>query len=122
MALPEYRPKETKKKRKENPPLPHTSPPPGPNKRTKERKQSANRTSNQEAARALGTAFHMHNISLVYGGGTVGLMGETARTLVALAGPESVHGIIPAPLVKYERGPNSAAGEITSGSLPSYET
>ncbi|KAI9049628.1 hypothetical protein LZ554_006653 [Drepanopeziza brunnea f. sp. 'monogermtubi'] len=75
-----------------------------------------------EAARALGAALHAHNISLVYGGGTVGLMGEIARSLVALSGPESVHGIIPAPLVKYERGPNSAADEITSGSLPSYET
>jgi uncharacterized protein (TIGR00730 family) len=39
----------------------------------------------------------------VYGGGTVGLMGEVAKTLCALNGPESVHGIIPEALVKYER-------------------
>jgi uncharacterized protein (TIGR00730 family) len=39
----------------------------------------------------------------VYGGGTVGLMGEVAKTLVSLKGPESVHGIIPEALVKYER-------------------
>lgn len=30
-------------------------------------------------------------------------MGEVARTLVSLSGPTSVHGIIPAPLVKYEQ-------------------
>jgi len=40
---------------------------------------------------------------LVYGGGTVGLMGELAKTLVSLSGPESVHGIIPAALMKFER-------------------
>lgn len=30
-------------------------------------------------------------------------MGEVARTLVSLSGPESVHGIIPAPLVRFEQ-------------------
>lgn len=70
------------------------------------------------AARALATTMAAHNISLVYGGGTVGLMGEVARTLVSLSGPESVHGIIPSPLVKYERGPDSTS--VTSG-LPEYE-
>jgi uncharacterized protein (TIGR00730 family) len=59
------------------------------------------------AARSLAAVFHKHNIRLIYGGGTVGLMGELARTLVKLSGPESVHGIIPAPLVRYEQGPNS---------------
>src|ERR1700734_3539626 len=53
------------------------------------------------AAKSLAEVFHKHNIKLVYGGGTVGLMGQVARTLVALSGPDSVHGIIPAPLVKY---------------------
>ena len=56
-----------------------------------------------EAARSLAQAFHRNNISLVYGGGTTGLMGEIARTLVSLSGPSSVHGIIPRALVKYER-------------------
>lgn len=42
-------------------------------------------------------------VRLVYGGGTVGLMGEVAKTLAAINGPESVHGIIPEALVKYER-------------------
>lgn len=56
-----------------------------------------------EAARALAHAMHKANIHLVYGGGTVGLMGEVARTLVSLSGPDSVHGIIPTPLVRYEQ-------------------
>jgi uncharacterized protein (TIGR00730 family) len=47
--------------------------------------------------------MHEHNIHLVYGGGTVGLMGELARTLVSLSGPSAVHGIIPAALVSMER-------------------
>lgn len=56
------------------------------------------------AARALAHALHASGTHLVYGGGTVGLMGEVARTLVSLSGPESVHGIIPAPLVRFEQG------------------
>lgn len=55
------------------------------------------------AARSLATALHAANTKLVYGGGTVGLMGEVARTLVSLSGPDSVHGIIPAPLVRFEQ-------------------
>jgi predicted Rossmann-fold nucleotide-binding protein len=43
-----------------------------------------------EAARDLAHALHKANIKLVYGGGTVGLMGEVARTLVSLSGPDSV--------------------------------
>ncbi|OLN84964.1 LOG family protein [Colletotrichum chlorophyti] len=56
-----------------------------------------------EAARELARIMAENNIDLVYGGGTVGLMGEVAKTLVSLAGPDSVHGIIPEALVKYER-------------------
>ncbi|CAK7265265.1 hypothetical protein SEPCBS119000_001419 [Sporothrix epigloea] len=59
-----------------------------------------------QAARDLAKVMADNNIGLVYGGGTVGLMGEVARTLVSLAGPESVHGIIPEALVRYERDPN----------------
>ncbi|KAK1780459.1 cytokinin riboside 5'-monophosphate phosphoribohydrolase LOG [Copromyces sp. CBS 386.78] len=33
-------------------------------------------------------------------------MGEIAKTLVSLSGPDSVHGIIPEALVRYERDPN----------------
>jgi len=75
------------------------------------------------AARALAETFHKHQINLVYGGGTVGLMGELARTLVSLSGPSSVHGVIPAPLVKYEQGPNSLAPSENGGEagVPSEE-
>jgi uncharacterized protein (TIGR00730 family) len=59
------------------------------------------------AARAMAEAFHKNNITLVYGGGTVGMMGELARTLVKLSGPDSVHGVIPAPLVKLEQALDS---------------
>ncbi|TKA55308.1 hypothetical protein B0A49_10070 [Cryomyces minteri] len=55
------------------------------------------------AARALAHVLHQNDIQLVYGGGTVGLMGELARTLVSLSGPQSVHGIIPAALVRFEQ-------------------
>ncbi|EJP64506.1 hypothetical protein BB8028_0005g02230 [Beauveria bassiana] len=56
-----------------------------------------------EAARALARAMAANNIDLVYGGGTVGLMGEVAKTLCELRGPDAVHGIIPEALVKWER-------------------
>ncbi|KAI9880382.1 MAG: hypothetical protein M1830_003699 [Pleopsidium flavum] len=55
------------------------------------------------AARSLAHTLHAHNISLVYGGGTIGLMGELARTLVSLSGAQAVHGIIPDALIKYEQ-------------------
>ena len=56
-----------------------------------------------ESARQLAHALHASGTKLVYGGGTVGLMGEVARTLVSLSGPSAVHGIIPAPLVQFEQ-------------------
>ncbi|KAL9596544.1 MAG: hypothetical protein Q9219_005722 [cf. Caloplaca sp. 3 TL-2023] len=56
-----------------------------------------------EAARSLGQALHKHKISLVYGGGSGGLMGEVAKTLVGLSGPSAVHGIIPKTLLGLER-------------------
>ncbi|KAI9802793.1 MAG: hypothetical protein M1833_001392 [Piccolia ochrophora] len=68
------------------------------------------------AARSLAEVFHRHSIRLVYGGGTVGLMGELARTLVSLSGPQAVHGIIPKALVEYERGAPEA---FASGAQPS---
>ena len=61
------------------------------------------------AARNLAKVFHENNISLVYGGGTVGIMGELARTLVSLSGPQAVHGVIPAALVRKEQGYDSSA-------------
>jgi uncharacterized protein (TIGR00730 family) len=48
-------------------------------------------------------------------------MGEIARTLVSLAGPDAVHGIIPEPLVKFERDPTYTStttnGSSTGGDL-----
>ncbi|KAF1967364.1 lysine decarboxylase-like protein-like protein [Bimuria novae-zelandiae CBS 107.79] len=71
------------------------------------------------AARSLAHALHAANINLVYGGGTVGLMGEVARTLVSLSGPDSVHGIIPQPLVKYEQNhdPNDPTAHKIDASI-----
>ncbi|KAL2256678.1 hypothetical protein VTK26DRAFT_1313 [Humicola hyalothermophila] len=68
-----------------------------------------------EAARALGRAMAARNIALVYGGGTVGLMGEVAKTLVSLSGPDSVHGIIPEALVRYERDPTYTSRQVSGG-------
>ncbi|KAL3495645.1 hypothetical protein BJX62DRAFT_175749 [Aspergillus germanicus] len=64
-----------------------------------------------ETARRLAHIFHENNIQLVYGGGTKGLMGEIARTLVILSGPESVHGVIPRALVRVEPGYNNKGGD-----------
>ncbi|ORY17967.1 lysine decarboxylase-like protein-like protein [Clohesyomyces aquaticus] len=65
------------------------------------------------AARSLAEALHAQNIQLVYGGGTFGVMGEVAKTLVSLSGPDSVHGIIPQPLVAFEQGADPASSAST---------
>lgn len=46
--------------------------------------------------------MHANSWSLVYGGGTVGLMGTVSNTLCKLGG--KVHGIVPAALVAFEQG------------------
>ncbi|KAL4918007.1 hypothetical protein BDW62DRAFT_70175 [Aspergillus aurantiobrunneus] len=71
-----------------------------------------------ESARRLAQIFHENNIQLVYGGGTKGLMGEIARTLVSLSGPESVHGIIPRALVSIEPGYKSNNNEKAPSTAP----
>jgi uncharacterized protein (TIGR00730 family) len=43
-------------------------------------------------------------------------MGEVARTLVSLSGPDAVHGIIPEPLVKFERDPTYTSTTTNGGS------
>lgn len=53
------------------------------------------------AARALGTHMANEGIGLVYGGGSLGLMGEVARSVIAGGG--HVVGIIPEFLVSKER-------------------
>ncbi|KAL8789404.1 MAG: hypothetical protein Q9213_001161 [Squamulea squamosa] len=55
------------------------------------------------AAMVLAQSLHKHSIHLVYGGGTTGLMGEVARTLVKLSGKDSVMGVIPSSLLGVER-------------------
>ena len=62
----------------------------------------------KEAARHLAEVFHKEDISVVYGGGTVGLMGEVARTLVSLSGPAAVHGVIPSALIEYEQAQDAS--------------
>lgn len=66
-----------------------------------------------EAARALARAFHENKINLVYGGGTVGVMGELAKTLVSLSGPNAVHGVIPEALLVYERNGRENGNKVT---------
>jgi uncharacterized protein (TIGR00730 family) len=56
------------------------------------------------SARTLAQSLHDADITLVYGGGTVGIMGELAKTLVSLSAPSKVHGIIPKALIKTEKG------------------
>ena len=53
-----------------------------------------------DAARAMGRALVGHNISLVYGGGHVGLMGAVADEVLRLSG--EVSGVIPQQLVERE--------------------
>ncbi|CZR49866.1 uncharacterized protein FPRO_16073 [Fusarium proliferatum ET1] len=55
-----------------------------------------------DAAKKLAFALHQNNYRLVYGGGTTGIMGAIASTLVQLSGPSAVQGIIPVALAKYE--------------------
>ena len=52
------------------------------------------------AARALGRAMALNGIGLVYGGGSIGLMGILARAV--LAGGGKVIGVIPRQLVELE--------------------
>lgn len=54
-----------------------------------------------DAAKELGTAIARHGWTLVYGGGSVGLMGATAHAAHAAGG--SVIGIIPRRLVEQEK-------------------
>ncbi|KAH6850793.1 hypothetical protein B0I37DRAFT_372411 [Chaetomium sp. MPI-CAGE-AT-0009] len=77
---------------------------------------SGNKPEHVEAARALARVMAANNIALVYGGGTVGLMGEVAKTLVSLSGPDSVHGIIPEALVRYERDPTYTSKQVDQAS------
>jgi uncharacterized protein (TIGR00730 family) len=67
-----------------------------------------------ESARTLGTSLHDSSYKLIYGGGTMGIMGELAKTLVSLSGPKSVHGIIPRALIRTEKDGTLRNGEAYS--------
>ncbi|RME65222.1 MAG: TIGR00730 family Rossman fold protein, partial [Caldilineae bacterium] len=53
-----------------------------------------------EAAAALGAELARRRLGLVYGGGSLGMMGALARSVVAHGG--QVHGVIPGPLAPKE--------------------
>ncbi len=55
----------------------------------------------------MGKSLHEAGYSLVYGGGTMGIMGELAKTLVKLSGPRAVRGIIPRALIRTELDPST---------------
>ncbi|CAL5868230.1 uncharacterized protein PFLUO_LOCUS2454 [Penicillium psychrofluorescens] len=81
-----------------------------------------NNPAHMVAARALAQEFHKNNVQLVYGGGTSGLMGEVARSLVSLSGPKAVHGVIPRALVTISNKKNGArTGEIHAPPQPVAE-
>lgn len=60
-----------------------------------------------ESARQLSAALSTAGYKLVYGGGTMGIMGEVAKTFVARSGPDSVDGIIPKALIRTEKDPST---------------
>lgn len=68
--------------------------------------------------------MHAAQATLVYGGGTSGLMGTIASMLVTLSGPQSVHGIIPRALMSFEASapiPPSLSNTDAASHVP-YET
>jgi uncharacterized protein (TIGR00730 family) len=68
-----------------------------------------------QAARTLGAAMAAADIGLVYGGGSLGLMGETARAVIAAGG--HVTGIIPEFLVSKERMQDGVNELIVTNSM-----
>ena len=62
-----------------------------------------------QAANSLGTSIAQNGLGLVYGGGSIGLMGETARAVLAHSG--RVIGIIPDFLIQKERMLEQAPGQ-----------
>jgi hypothetical protein len=73
-----------------------------------------------EAARKLGAAIAEAGMTLIYGGGGVGLMGEVARAAVEAGG--RVRGVIPEFLTRIER-PYDALTELeVTGSMHTRKT
>lgn len=82
---------------------------------------AGNKPVHLESARILANSFAEANYSLVYGGGTMGIMGEVAKTLVARKGPNSVHGIIPRALIRTEKDGRLRNGEAQPEAKPKIE-
>eukprot|EP00195_Chlamydomonas_chlamydogama_P011109 CAMPEP_0202893836 /NCGR_PEP_ID=MMETSP1392-20130828/3336_1 /ASSEMBLY_ACC=CAM_ASM_000868 /TAXON_ID=225041 /ORGANISM="Chlamydomonas chlamydogama, Strain SAG 11-48b" /LENGTH=215 /DNA_ID=CAMNT_0049578311 /DNA_START=122 /DNA_END=769 /DNA_ORIENTATION=- len=72
---------------------------------------SGTKPSYTQAAVALGKELAKENIGLVYGGGTVGLMGTIARTVHDIKGDAGVIGVIPESLTPKELS-GSMIGEL----------
>jgi uncharacterized protein (TIGR00730 family) len=68
-----------------------------------------------KAAQDLGKAMALANVGLVYGGGSLGLMGETARAVIGHGG--HVTGIIPEFLVSKERMQDGVQELIVTSSM-----
>ncbi len=68
-----------------------------------------------EAARDLGREIAQQNYSLVYGGGSIGLMGEVARAVHEHGG--KVTGVIPEVLTKYDIVYKKADRLIVTGTM-----
>lgn len=68
-----------------------------------------------EAARALGKSLALARIGLVYGGGSLGLMGEVARAVLAEGG--HVTGVIPEFLASRERLLTGASEVIVTADM-----
>lgn len=79
--------------------------------------QNGTDPSGTEAARQLATLMHENDITLVYGGGTTGLMGTLAAERVRLGGLETVIGVTPYGLLESERqvqGKDTAFAKLKS--------
>ena len=73
-----------------------------------------------DAARTLGASMAEAGIGLVYGGGSIGLMGEVARSVLARGG--HVTGIIPEFLVTKERMQDGVNELIVTNSMHERKT
>ncbi|MBV7332883.1 TIGR00730 family Rossman fold protein [Chloroflexi bacterium TSY] len=71
--------------------------------------KTGNRSVYTDMARRLGEEIAHRHLTLVYGGGNIGLMGTIART--AFAGGGSVISVIPRSLMQYE-GVDTSIGEL----------
>lgn len=58
----------------------------------------------------------------MFGGGTHGLMGELARTLASLSGPDAVHGIIPKALIAFEQQGRPTQQDVASEEEPKVDS